>query len=1242
MNKKNPLVFFDLLGKKDFLRTCRSVFHKQNIGNISMNLFRRFLFFILPGLFVLDILSYRTFGEESDNKQIPIRVCFTNTNSFSQISEKGVPSGYFYELLQHLAIYGDFNCSYTMVKNGWSEQRECLLNGKSDLIPGGIITAEYKKDFSFSDPITDFCGQLVVTLDKKEFYPNDYKKWNNIRVGLVQGVISSERFLEFAKQKGFTCIPVYYPNYSSGIESLRQEEKIDAMVIDSRFKDDSLVVLADFSSISLSFMVRKDDSELLNRLNDALKQLKIQEPQYLSNLYFKFYMAPLSEIVLFSPWEMDFIHKVREEKRFFTAVIDPDFKPFSWRDDLGTAQGYLREIGDMIFRRTGMSVLWEVPHSRAEYIRILKEHRIDLLMDNPFFGEYEAEQEGYVLTGPYWSSSVSMVTRSQFTDSVKRLAVLSKSPFTTQLQSRLGKEYSYIFFDTIEDVLGAVLSGKCDATYFYTPMAEKILSQQRHHLFKSVVIPDLTTDFVIAVKKTNNGPLPSIILKASKNLNQEIINNIVIEDMRQTKEVPFKYNTLHINLSIYIGLFLVFGLILFCFFRKQKRHLMNIIAQKHVINELYEQMKLTMMAINDGVLITDATGKIRFYNTECALLTGCKLEDYKNHPHTEVLRMENHFNNTIAESPIDQAIATKKIVFVGNHLELVNRDMLRHRILGAVSPVFDTQDNFLGTIFIFRDAYKVKNRMKEWDHDLIGKIVLPEHLQTSILGIVFDSIPCQVFIKDAENDFRYIVANKNFTDYYHLDPENVIDHVDSEIFALEVARQLRKNDLKVCSMPGEIFQLNEDVSFMNTGKEVFRSLKTCFITEDKHTYLLGVCVDITDIDRMQRELSKALTDAKVAVKAKSSFLASMSHEIRTPLNIVIGYAELLKDDHLPEKIRDEYLAGITSASNTLLELINDILDLSKLEAGKMIFTPEKTNFGQLVREIDATFLGKCNEIGLQQKLEIEEMPILLLDPLRLRQILFNLYGNAVKFTKQGSITIKASFVKNSTKKGTLLFSVIDTGVGISNEDAQQVFQPFVQASSNIDRKNIQKGTGLGLALIHRLVHQLNGNIELKSELGKGSSFMVSLPAITFTNELAQDKTKLPAVKFILRKYPELSVLIVDDVELNRKVLMAMIVKFAIKVETANSAEEALVKLHLDKYSIVLTDICMQQDSMSGTDLAEAIRHDSQFADIKVVAVTADVDTIGDIKEKLFDTILQKPITMEALNNIFEKSISKKE
>ena len=396
------------------------------------------------------------------------------------------------------------------------------------------------------------------------------------------------------------------------------------------------------------------------------------------------------------------------------------------------------------------------------------------------------------------------------------------------------------------------------------------------------------------------------------------------------------------------------------------------------------------------------------------------------------------------------------------------------------------------------------------------------------------------------------------------------------------------------------------------------------------------------------ELEKALDRARVAEKARSMFFSAVSHDIRTPLNAIIGYTELLISGIPDEQERSRALSGISTSGHTLLQLINDVLDLSKLESGKMAINPELTNIRELVSSVVHSFDVTVRGGDVELKEEYGDLPFLEIDPQRIRQILFNLVGNAVKFTEHGEIRIKATFRKDTDDgKGVFMLSVSDTGCGIADEDKEIVMAPFVQLGNSAKIK----GTGLGLPICKQLADSMGGELSFVSELGKGSTFTLELHDVKCAECLpdaadgaAAAGQELSGVQQTSHGEPgegqtlskQYRLLIADDVPLNLAVLKALLKKIGVNdVETAVDGQDAWEKIRASEkpFDCVLTDIWMPK--MNGRELVSTIRADERFAGLPVYAVTADVEERKASAERGFTGVLLKPLTIEKLSDLFQ-------
>lgn len=546
-------------------------------------------------------------------------------------------------------------------------------------------------------------------------------------------------------------------------------------------------------------------------------------------------------------------------------------------------------------------------------------------------------------------------------------------------------------------------------------------------------------------------------------------------------------------------------------------------------------------------------------------------------------------------------------------------------ILGKGRIVETTPGDFNRVVGINMDVTEIKNTEE--------KLQAALHFSEKVVG----AYPAHVFILNLQSA-KFAFVNRTMADFHGVDTSEMLKWDGSKIsskFHPEDRDRIRQGQALMTQLKDGDMMVDEFRLIDKTGQSHWMQSQVIVFNRDPKTgavmEVIGAAVDISRLKLVQEELNRAREQAENANQLKSAFLANMSHEIRTPLGIILGYSELVRDTAISASERDTYLDIISKNGEQLSGLINDILDLSKVESGELNTELVSFDLKKTLLEIIEPLMMQAREKGLEFNFQIEDAAPdrIVSDPLRFRQIVLNIVSNAIKFTQDGKVEVLV-YQKTSENNEKIVFvEVRDSGIGIAPENISKLFKPFSQLDYSMTRK--YGGTGLGLALSQRLARTLGGDLILKeSHMGKGSTFLISICDQSVQDRpIKKDQTKIQTLpEPTTSRLKNIHVLVVDDSEDNQHLVKLLLSKEEATVDVASNGSEAVQKILNNGYDIILMDV--QMPIMDGYTATTKLRQKGFRKPI--IALTAHA--LSDMRAKSLtmgcDDHLTKPINPQEL------------
>ncbi len=625
--------------------------------------------------------------------------------------------------------------------------------------------------------------------------------------------------------------------------------------------------------------------------------------------------------------------------------------------------------------------------------------------------------------------------------------------------------------------------------------------------------------------------------------------------------------------------------------------------------EKYHHLVATM---NEGLLTTDAEGTFTFVNRKLCEMTGYSEEELLGH-------LKKDFDGLICNKKafMEHFERLKNGDFSASPVienKLISRDGLKIYTQISTNILLDTEGRFKGTTSVVTDITRHK----------VAQMKLEE--QEKKYRQLVEQMNQGLTTSNSEGIITF--ANRKMSEITGYSVDEMIGR-DPGAWVTESSFQESKERFDQLKQGQDLsnYQFDLDI-YRKDGSEACLQISPNYSFDSKGEYLgsTSVITDITARKKAEEALIIAKKAAESANRAKSEFLSNMSHEIRTPMNSILGFTEILKglvkDEHLIQ-----YISSIASSGKTLLRLINDILDLSKVEAGKLKLEYSAVNPHSIFKDMEQVFSQKIAEKGLDFIINIDpDLPkALILDETRIRQVLLNIISNAVKFTETGFIklTVSEHYPEKDHSKLDLLFSIEDTGKGIPEEQRELIFKAFEQQT---DQSHAHYGgTGLGLTITKRLVEMMGGEIHVAGESGKGAVFEVIIKNVNVASITESDKQSRPDLCVASVKFENATILLVDDITVNRDLMKAYLEAFPFTIIEGKNGYEAIELARKHRPDLILMD--MKMPSMDGYEASTILKADEDLKTIPIIAFTASAmkETEMEIKNTC-EGYIRKPVS----------------
>ncbi len=1029
---------------------------------------------------------------------------------------EGKLRGYGIELLNLIARHSSLNFSYVGYDRSWSDMLNMLENGEIDVVTSARKTPEREERFLFSFPVGRNSTILSVRANESRFHSGDYRSYDGMKVGVIVGSSQNRILADFAVEKQFSYQTQSFRNENELTEALRVGD-IDAILASNLRKPHNERTLDTLTTENFYAIVRKDDMALLSEINYAIEHMDMDEGDWTSTLYYKYYGPDYSSELTLTEREKAYIQDVLGGKKTITMTAMGDRAPYSYVEN-GELKGIMPDYFQEIMNLAGLPYEAKAPKNRAEYYEITNANGVDVVIDRRA-SDAPTEGGGYqgFNTDVYLTVGVAKVTRVDFAGEIQTVAVADVQG-DTPIEIGLVGDSEVVHCATREEALQAVLSKKADAAYVYTYTAQMFVNNDFTGSLQYSIVHGVNFAFRMYVREGSDHELITLLNKCIRRMPEDEFNRLIAKYTADAQKNLTFAQYMRANPGSILLIVIVTLIALSIFFALFLRAKWN--------RKLFAAMEISNRELEKQLTIVNALS-----------------HDYTN---VFALNTDN---------------ATAKVVKADRHMAARLGELLN-------------------------DEFPYGPLLSQY----LMERVHPEDRES-----LAEALALKTIAERLADQTEYVGTYRVLTD------EKI------HFYQFIIVRMARTGEA------GQTY----------TVLAGFRNIDEVMKKEQEQ----------------KASLEMALAQAQHANHAKTTFLNNMSHDIRTPMNAIIGFTSLAAVHIESREVVRNYLDKIMTSSRHLLSLINDVLDMSRIESGKVNIEEKETNLPEILHDLKTIVQSDIK--AKQLEFYIDTMDVrnetIICDKLRLNQVLLNILSNAMKYTNPGGMVSVRIIQTEDAPEGyaSYQFRIKDNGIGMSKEFLNHLFEPFEREQTSTV-SGIQ-GTGLGLAITKRIIDMMDGTVSVESEMGKGTEFVVS-----FRFRVADDAEGAEGLEHLA----DLRALIADD-DINTCMSVSkMLSSIGMRPDWTTRGKEAVVRTQFaveqnEPYSAYIIDWLMPD--MNGIEVVRRIRKVIGDAAPIIILTAYDwADIREEAKEAGVTAFCSKPIFLSELRSILAAPVTKKE